>query len=199
LRAAAALINGGITSTAIKVDQPVVDAVNAADPQPAARAIPAGLPDPLLRAVLVVYSDLSSRRAAFNRAGHLQVLWSTSDEGRQFLLCLSKGAQAAAHFAEDRDAAERLAAATPAIAVAPPGSHAAGNVAVLQEWIALANNGCASCGGSRLTEPLPPIVWERHTDSSTPGTSVADGRVGPINFNATYEPMAGWNVQLWAC
>jgi hypothetical protein len=199
LRTAAARINGGIDSTTIRVDQRAVDAVNAADPSIAARVIPAGLPEPLQHAVFLVYSDLSSRRAAFNRAQQTRILWGTSDEGTDFMRCLRGGAAAAAHFATDLAAADRLAASTPAIAPMSAASHGAAEVALRQRFIDLANNGCDSCGGTRLTDALPVVMWRQHTYSSTPGTPIADGTVGGIDFDASYDPGTGWKVQLWAC
>jgi hypothetical protein len=198
LHAAAARINGGIDATTIRIDQQTVHAVTTADPEIAARAIPAGLPDPLLQAVLLVYSDLSSRRAAFNRASQVKVVWGTSDEGADFMRCLRNGAQAAAHFVDDLAAAERLAAATPVIAVASPASRATANLTLLRERIDLANNGCGSCGGSRETE-LPTVEWGRLPGTSAPGVPAADGKIGGVLFNATYTDEAGWTVTLRAC
>lgn len=67
LRAAAARVNDGVDVTMVRLEPQTVDAVRAIDRRAVAQTIPGGLDDDLLRAVLLVYAGLATRRAAMNR------------------------------------------------------------------------------------------------------------------------------------
>ncbi len=195
LRAAARAINGGIGHTVVTFDQRIVDAVDAADPKLATNAIPAGMNEPLLRSVLLVASDLFSRRAAYNRVW-VRTFARDAEEAKDLMTCLGGGAVAAARFDADLAAARSLAQHTTPFTVAAPASRAAEEVAVRVQDIFLANAGCDSCGGARLTE-WPTIVWGPfHSDV---GGAMADGKIRDIGFTATYTAGKGWTIVLFAC
>ena len=190
LAKAAAEVNRGITATTVAVGQAARDAIVAADPAPARDAIPAGLPPDLERAVLVVYSDLVSRRSAFN--GVLR------DDTTIAIDCLRNGARAAARFPADLAAARVKAAGLAPVGPVAPDSRAAEVLAVRFAWISGANNGCASCGGMVITElpavtvypgPVTPPGWDRSFD----------GEVARVYFTAGFVPGSGWSVQINAC
>lgn len=195
LRAAARAINGGVGRTVVTFDQRIVDAVHAADPKLATNAIPAGMNEPLLRSVLLVASDLFSRRAAYNRVW-VRTFPRDGEEAKDLMTCLGGGAVAAARFDADLAAARSLAQHTVPFTLATPASRAAEEVAVRVQDIFLANAGCDSCGGARLTE-WPTIVWGRF--NSGVGMGMADGKIRDIGFSATYAPGKGWTIVLFAC
>jgi hypothetical protein len=195
LRAAARAINGGIGQTVVTFDQRIVDAVRAADPKLATNAIPAGMNEPLLRSVLLVASDLFSRRAAYNRVW-VRTFARDGDEAKDLMTCLGGGAVAAARFDADLAAARALAQHTTPFTLAAPASRAAEEVAVRVQDIFLANAGCDSCGGARLTE-WPTITWGRFNPGG--GMRMADGKIRDIGFSATYASGKGWTIMLFAC
>lgn len=165
LRAAATAINGtGPRWEA--VTQEVADRVNAAELEPVAQAIPAGLPRDLLLAVMRVYTDLSSRRAAmqsFALAGPFGV--SPIDP----LAELANGHAAAERFDGDLVAARALAASLPPVTVAPPDSKAAAELLMVLEVVRLGNFGCNARGGGVMDE-LPTVVWFSDTYGAIEGT-----------------------------
>ena len=127
LAAAAVLVNGGIHTSTMQFDQATLDAITAIQPRTLAAKIPPGLPPELERRILLVQSELVSRRAAFN-----EVLRGTA--GNAYVVrCLANGAPAAARFASDLAAGRSLAAQTPPVAAQPqncarggrPDDHAA--------------------------------------------------------------------------
>lgn len=195
LRAAARAINGGIGQTAVTFDQRILDAVHAADPKLATNAIPAGMNERLLRSVLLVTSDLISRRAAYNRVW-VRTFARDGDEAKDLMTCLGAGAEAAARFNADLAAARSLAQRTNPFTLAAPASRAAEEVAVRVEDILLDNAGCDSCGGARLTD-WPTINWQQFY--SPVAMRTADGKIRDIGFSATYAPGTRWKIVLFAC
>lgn len=195
LRAAARAINGGIGPTVVTFDQRIVDAVHAADPKLATNAIPAGMNEPLLRSVLLVASDLISRRAAYNRVW-VRTFARDGDEAKDLMACLGGGAVAAARFDADLAAARSLAQHMTPFTLAAPASRAAEEVAVRVQDIFLENGGCDSCGGARLTD-WPTIIWGPFY--SGVAMREADGKIRDIGFSATYAPGKGWMIVLFAC
>ncbi|HUY21129.1 MAG TPA: hypothetical protein VMV22_02190 [Acidimicrobiales bacterium] len=199
--AAADLVNGGIGTTVLHADRATVAAVEALDPATVAATIPVGLSPALLRAVLLVDSDLVSRTASLH--GFTRVFTGDQDtfpvpqpgqpetEMTMALACLRNGATAAARFSTDLAAVRALASAAPPVVTAAPASRSAEELAALLDYVGLANTGCASCGGTRLTE-LPAIRWE-----TGPGAVV--GSIGGIAFEARYTAATGWTVLLHAC
>jgi hypothetical protein len=155
-------------------------------PTPGVEAIPAGLPAELLQPVILVASDLSSRRAAMKTFS-----WEGPvSSGRDLLDELSGGHAAAERFADDLAHARAAAADHAAIQVAAHGSRAAAELAILVQYIHLANNGCDSRGGA-VVETLPTIVWQ----SDTAGTIGEHG----LGFEVTLLPDGTWQVLLNAC
>ena len=71
LKAAATAVNAGIGKTQITVPQSTLDAIEAANPSPAAKGIPPGLTQSVLLPVLTVQSDLVSRYFSLPRHAHL--------------------------------------------------------------------------------------------------------------------------------
>ena len=207
LAKAAALINKNFhpdPSKPLIPDKATAQAVEAADPDRAAKELPAGLPAKLLQAVLVVHSELVSRRAALNG------IWEGGAE------CFRNGAPAAARFPDDLAAARNLAAALASSEVAAPDSPAAAELAVRLREIDARNLGCGSCGGAiiRRSSLLPQIRWgagvpwgmgPRGPRTNQYGGPVYDGgRIeypdrGYIQFNAEYTEGSGWKVELNAC
>ncbi|GAB1516728.1 hypothetical protein [Actinophytocola sp. KF-1] len=189
LRAAAAAING--TGPPWKtVSEPVARAVRAADLAPAATTIPAGLPRALLRSVVLVYSDLASRRYAmadFSVATSLEP--GTNPSSDDLLRALGNGHAAAVRFAGDLAATRALAGSTPAVTTPPASSRAAAEVLLYARYVEGANGGCGSRGGEVMTE-LPAILWD-----GRPG----DGTIGTAPFTAGTAPDGTWRIRLNAC
>ena len=104
--------------------------------------------------MLLVYSDLDSRKLAFRRVieDKEPSIPVTSFEGKDALSCLGNGAPAAARFAGDVASARSLALATPPFAAMPVLSAAAAEVAVRVADIDGANGG-ASRAVARSSPP----------------------------------------------
>jgi hypothetical protein len=205
VRAAAAMVNGGITTNSMRISQATADAVRAADPQPVAAAIPPGLDPTLLQPVLLVYSELDSRYMAMY---HLPVgVTASGGTGpaspgtyRYLMRCLGNGAIAASRFPADLAALEKAASAAPPVTVAAPDSRAAAELGLRIADIREANGGCAGCGGQLATK-LAPISWGWHGTWSAQGPNdpLPDGTIGTIAFHVSYQPDKGWSVVLYVC
>jgi hypothetical protein len=185
--AAAAINAAGPPWATISAD--VADAVGAADPDTVAATIPAGLPPDLLQSVILVYSDLVSRRAAmqsFAFAGP-----SVVDEAG-LRAELSNGHEAATRFDTDLAAARALAAAAPPVTVAPPDSREAAEALLLVNYVGSRNSGCDGRGGAIVTE-LPVVTW----DSDTGGTLGTPPDT--VGFQATVGPDGSYDVEILAC
>jgi hypothetical protein len=192
LRAAATAINAGGPPWT-EVSQEVADAVQAADLEPVASAVPAGLPPELLQSVVLVYSDLSSRRhamASFETAPDLPY------EPIDLLDELGNGHAAAARFDADLAALRSLAESTPPVTVAAPDSRAAAETLLHLQYVELANGGCDSRGGAVFPD-LPAIDWI--PSSSGAGTPERDGHIDGIPFSAELTAAGTWDIVLWAC
>lgn len=187
LHAAADAINGAGPPWATVTDG-VAGSVRAADPAVVARTVPAGLPDDLLRAVILVYSDLASRRAAMQSFALAGTPYETSDA---LLAELGNGHAAATRFDSDLAAAQSLARSAPSVTVAPPDSREAAEVLLLVQYVDGSNAGCDSRGGAVVTE-LPVITWE-----SDNGGTIGSPPAG-IHFEATLGP-DGYQVEILAC
>lgn len=187
LHAAADAINGAGPPWEA-VTETVAGTVRAADPALVAATIPAGLPDDLLQAVILVYSDLASRRAAMQSFAYAGTLYDTEDA---LLTGLGNGHAAATRFDSDLAAARSLAASTPPVTVAPRDSREAAEVLLLVQYVDKANAGCDSRGGAVVTE-LPAITWE----------SDSGGTIGTppvlVDFEATLGP-DGYRVEILVC
>jgi hypothetical protein len=218
LRAAAVLVNDGFGATSISLSPSTKAAVTAIDPTVVARTIPAGLGPSLQLAVLVVYSDLRSRRDSMNRVAS----WASSPGttvmpaggawAKDLLTCLRNGASASAGFPRDLAAARALARRASAFTPASPRSRAAGELAVRIRSIYLDNAGCAACGGGVVTR-LASVTWRSmsiagyHWDGvveaagGSPSSAVgsASNPYGGIPFRAYYVAGKGWQVSLDAC
>lgn len=183
-----------------QITDDVAGKVRAADLGPVSRAIPAGLPHDLQQSVILVLSDLTSRRMAmesFTSVG--PVLPDESDAAHrtteQLLDELSRGHAAAVRFDGDLAAARALAADTAPIAPVPSRSRLTAEMLVLVEYVRVANAGCDERGGAVFTG-LPEVIWR-----SVPELPGAEGTVGPhhIAFNAELRPDGTWEVYLFAC
>jgi hypothetical protein len=190
LRAAAASINAaGPPWTA--VSRRTAELVTAAELQPVAHAIPAGLPSGLRSAVILTYSDLSSRRhalASFAIAGAIE--GRTNDD---LLRELRNGHPAATRFDRDLATTRALAGESAPISAVPKSSRQTAETLLLIRYVETANGGCDSRGGTVLTES-PKIIWHRETTEP-----YRDGTIGGIWFTADLDANDEWHVELSAC
>jgi hypothetical protein len=199
LHHAAALVNGDIGATSMRFTPATLAAIRALDNAPVARTLPAGLPTGMLREVLVVYSDLASRTAAFSGVGMFgssgRALPIGSPEARGVLRGLRNGAPAAARFGSDLAAARTLAQQTPLVTIAAPDSRAAAELALRVHSINLRNDCGQAFGGWAPTE-LETVIWQPSTDQH-PGHY--EGTIGGGRFQATYTPQHRWQIIIYAC
>jgi len=197
LHAAASAINAsGPPWTSISTD--VARKVQAADLSPVARAVPAGLPSELQRSVILVYSDLSSRRhsmAGFQNAG--PVFPETTPESyptsKGLLAELRNGHAAAARFDRDLAVTRWLAAETPPIPRVPKQSRLVAEALLLVRYVEAGNGGCDARGGAVITK-LPVISW-----GPVAGMPEADGTIGGVQFTAKLRANGSWEVYLLVC
>lgn len=188
LHTAATAINGAGPPWHTITDA-VARTVRAADLAPVATAIPAGLPPDLLRSVVLVYSDLASRRYAMaDFSVATTIVPNVSPNNDDLLAHLRNGHAAAVRFAGDLAATRALAGSTPAVSPPGPDSREAAEVRLYTLYVEEANGGCDSRGGHVFTE-LPKIVWAS-TDSGT---------IAGISFTATLGADGTWRVRLNAC
>jgi hypothetical protein len=175
----------------------VARTVRAADLRPVSRAIPAGLSHDLQQSVILVLSDLASRRYAmqgFATAGPVDPDDVNSDRtNAQLLADLQNGHAAAARFDGDLAAARALAAAGAPVPQVPTRSRLTAEALVLAEYVRVANAGCNARGGAVLTE-LPQLEWR-----DIPGSPDAEGTVDGVAFNADLRASGTWEVYLFAC
>jgi hypothetical protein len=170
LRTAAAKINTAGPPWYV-LSEEVASSVRAANLEDVSVIIPGGMPTALRRSVMLVYSELASRRAAMNNFDIAHGFESPppsveSNRSTEALLSqLKHGHEAASRFSTDVAAARDLASSTASFATAALGSRADMEVHLLTNYVFKANFGCASTGGAILEE-LPVIVWE----SATSGT-----------------------------
>ena len=198
LQTAAAAIN----ATGPPWEQITADAarkVQAADLGPVSRVIPAGLPHDLQQSVILVLSDLISRRMAMESFRFAQPVLpddSSSDVTNAKLRAdLHNGHAAAVRFDGDLATARALAAETPPIASLPNRSRLTAEVLIVVEYVRVANAGCNARGGGVFTE-LPEVTWR-----SVPELPDAEGTVEPggTQFNADLRPDGTWDVYLFVC
>lgn len=162
--------------------------VRAADLRPVGAKIPAGLPDGLRSAVVLVYSDLSSRHHAMSSFASTAV---THDRTTAELLReLGNGHVAAARFARDLATAKALASEGAAIQPVPRDSRQAAEVLLLVRYVDTGNGGCDSHGGFVVTK-APRITWHHE--------SYRDGTIGGVGFTAVLDSTGGWQINLLAC
>lgn len=190
LNAAAAAINAaGPPWTA--ADPAVERKVRAAELPPVAAAVPAGMSHDLQQSVVLVLSDLASRRAALTSFQSMPP--AAPHNGTANLLSeLRNGHAAAARFDRDLAAARSLASASSPIALVPRDSRLVAEVLLLVRYVETANAGCDSRGGVVVTQ-LPAITW-----GSVPRSPDANGTIGGIAFAAKFQDN-GWTVNLYAC
>ena len=182
-----------------KITAAVASKVQAADLGPISRAIPAGLPHDLQESVILVLSDLTSRRMAMQSFSYVGPVLpddiNADNTNAKLLADLHNGHGAAVRFDGDLAAARALAADTAPIAPVPTQSRLTAEVLILVEYVRVANAGCNARGGAVFTE-LPEVKWR-----SVPGMPDAEGTVGPhgIEFNAELRPDGTWEVYLLVC
>ncbi|MER7246915.1 hypothetical protein [Kribbella sp. NPDC000426] len=191
LQAAAAAINASGPPWS-SVGPSVARSVRTADLGPVSRAIPAGLPQSLQQSVVLVLSDLSSRRyalASFEQTPPVTPHGTTADLLRE----LSNGHPAAARFDRDLATLRAIASETAPIAAVPQTSRLTAEAMLLARYVNTANGGCESRGGVIVTE-LPKIVWK-----TVPGLPDAKGTINGISFSADLSSSGTWTVNLYAC
>jgi hypothetical protein len=197
LQTAAAAINAtGPPWEQITAD--VARKVRAADLGPVSRAMPAGLPHDLQQSVILVLSDLTSRRMAMESFTIVERVFPDDSNvahltNAQLLAELHNGHAAAVRFDGDLVAARALAAASAPISPVPAQSRLTAEVLILVEYVRLANAGCDSRGGA-VFPTLPRVVWR-----SVSEWPEAEGTVERIEFNADLRPDGTWEVYLFAC
>jgi hypothetical protein len=210
LQTAAAAINAtGPPWEQISAD--VASKVRAADLRPVSRAIPAGLPHDLQQAVILVLSDLTSRRMAMESFTSVGPIFPDDSDvahatTAQLLAELQNGHAAAVRFDGDLAAARALAAASAPVAPVPRQSRLTAEVLILVEYVRVANAGCDARGGAVFTT-LPKVTWR-----SVPHLPEAEGTVDVdvtlpegnatvvrTEFNADLRPNGTWDVYLFVC
>jgi hypothetical protein len=194
IRAAAAAVNRGVGPTSTHFARSTRDLILASSPRQAGRAVPAGLTPALQRAVLLVYSELVARSAAFNMVDTTRTLPLSAGESVRLLDALRAGSVIARRYPADLAAARALAQASPPLRTVRPDSRPAAELALQIALINGENTGCGSAGGHLYPGPRP-VRWE------TVVTDVGrfDGTIGGIMFAATYTVAGGWRVELNAC
>jgi hypothetical protein len=194
LHAAATAINGGGPPWT-SVSQEMADAVQAAALEPVAETIPAGLPRDVLQSVILVYSDLSSRRHAVESfASAPDLPYQPIDP----LAELANGHAAAVRFDDDLADLRSLAQSSPPVTVAPPDSRAAAEALIYVRYVELANGGCDSRGGAVFTH-LPALDWNASDTPAGEGIPSWDGHIGGIQFSADHRPDGTWDILINAC
>jgi len=201
LHRAASLINAGITAKAVRVDPATVQAVKRVSPTALARTIPAGTERPLLQALLLVYSEISSRRMAMDPITHagdgVVVLprpgpTAASPSAQEILDALKNGTAAQSRFEADLVKVRALARSSARFPVAGPRSRAAAELAVRLLHIDGANGGCGGTGGEVFPR-LATLTWKDGVEGHW-----WSGTVGGVQFRAEYRG-TWWRVHLNAC
>jgi hypothetical protein len=181
LQAAAAAINASGPPWE-EVGDDIASAVRAADLDPVERTISAGLPHDLQQAVILVFSDLASRRMAMHSFSYPETrfpddFYSVDEHGNPYYIDdegtrldvrhattaqlieeLENGHEAATRFEDDLAAARALAAATPPIEPVPTESRLTAEILILVNMVRINNQGCDARGGAVLTH-LPTVTW----------------------------------------
>ncbi len=185
LRDAAAAINGAGPPWDT-VSEELASTVRAADIDAVTATIPAGLPHELLDAVMLPYSELSSRRAAMKSFSYTR----TPDDPHQYDLLaeLANGHEAAQRFDGDLAAARALAASLPPVTPAAYDSRETAELLVILDMVHKSNFGCDSRGGAISTD-IPTATW----------TSDTGGYLGSDEFTATLGPDGQWEAYIIAC
>jgi hypothetical protein len=201
IRAASALVNADAVGGGMRIRPSTRAAISALDLTSVAGSLPAGAGEALTRRSPLVYSELSSRRAALRGlvlrtpAADGTVTLSPGDEAlTRVRECLANGARAYARFGPDVAALRTLAATSASFAAAAPASHAAAEIAVRTRYIDGWNGCCDACGGY-VTDRLVPIVWR---DREDPVAGHTDGTVDGVAFEASYRGGSGWTVVVHA-
>ncbi|HEX2362047.1 MAG TPA: hypothetical protein VHI11_08260 [Jiangellaceae bacterium] len=185
------------------ITETVARKVLAGDLEPVARVIPAGLPPDLLRSVILVYSDLASRRAAMQSFASAHDDNPRRERDAEWLAELANGHEAATRFDADLAATRSLAAATPPIAAVPADSRLVAEKLLLVQFVEKGNFGCNARGGAVLTE-LPVIIWvppswNPDADGTIGGRNAGTEDGAGIDFTADFGPDGGWHVEITAC
>jgi hypothetical protein len=172
------------------VTEELAATVRAADIDAVASTIPAGLPHDLLEAVMLPYSELSSRSAAMKSFSYTR----TPDDPLQddLLAELGNGHEAAQRFDGDLAAARALAASLPPVTPAAYDSRETAELLVILDTVHKGNFGCDSRGGA-IFDDLPTLTWT----SDTGGYMSTGGNA--IDFSATLGPDGQWQAWLNVC
>jgi hypothetical protein len=189
LRDAATAINGAGPPWDT-VTEELASTVRAADIDAVAATIPAGLPHDLLEAVMLPYSELSSRSAAMKSFSYTR----TPDDPYQDDLLgeLANGHEAAQRFDGDLAAARALAASLPPVTPAAYDSRETAELLVVLDMVNKGNFGCDSRGGA-IFDDIPPVSWTSDT-----GGYIGTGE-SAIEFSATLGPDGQWEAYIIAC
>jgi hypothetical protein len=192
----AKMINADFTPSGATFRPATITTIKAIDLAGLARAVPAGMPPELTRRALLVFSELSSRAAAFH--GVLRAVEDgntvRADEMAVLRDCLANGAKAQARFGADLAALRVLAGATAPFAATAPSSRAVGEIAVRTQYIQGWNLCCDGCGGY-ITDKLAPVVWKAE---DLPNGEHIDGKIDGVGFEATYRAGRGWEAVIHA-
>lgn len=201
IAAVARLINGDTTASGMRIRPATRSAIAALQLGDVARALPAGMSTELTRRALLVYSELSSRRAALTAVGGLTpgpdgiAVVRKGTAGWDLVQgCLASGAKAKARFAPDVAALRTLAAGSKPFTAPPAAARATGEILVRTVYIDGWNGCCNSCGGY-VTDRLAPVVWQPKDSGN--GEHV-DGTIDGVGFEASYRSGSGWRVVVHA-
>lgn len=201
LTQAARLVNGDAVSSGMRIRPITRAAITAIELDDVAQALPAGMPQPLTRKALLVYSELASRRGAFESVVRVQpgpdgiaTVAKGTDGMRVIEDCLANGSRANARFRPDVAALRSLASSTSPFPVVPASSRATGEILVRTAYIDGWNRCCDSCGGY-VTDRLAPVVWAA---KDLPSGEHIDGTIDGVGFEASYRPGSGWRVVVHA-
>lgn len=141
--------------------------------------IPAGMPRDLERAVFLVFSDLTNRRATMGTfSGEGEPHQLVEHAGLAYLMQqLANGAPAAARYDGDIAAARALARPQPPFTVPAAGSRAALEVLVLVRHEIHSRMCCGQTGGPRVTTTPPTIQWKDATSGVILSTREGEPRL----------------------
>jgi hypothetical protein len=193
LRHAAALINAGILNDVVRVDQAIVNAVQAGGPDAAARAMPLGLAPELLRRTLVVYNDLVARHAAMGYFKHTGSYARAAVDAGLMLQCLANGVAPAHRFPADLGSLEQYASTRPANVAGHDDPEVRAELAVRLALIS-GRNRCADECGSAVFNDLEKLTWTMRPTATSAGRGELEG----VGFTVTPSAQT-WTVALNAC
>jgi hypothetical protein len=150
----------------------------------------------VLQSVILVYSDLASRRAAMASFGYAPNLpYSPIDP----LAELARGHAAATRFADDLAAPKSQAKSAPPAVAVPSNSRDVAETLLFIQYVDKLNSGCDSRGGAVVTQ-LPTLDGIPTPFPGDPAEGPSrDGHIGGIEFIAQFRADGTWRVEIVAC